>query len=41
VRSSGWCDFVITIGSDSSIQYWLAGYLETGKASISDPLLGG
>jgi phospholipase C len=37
VRSSGWYDFVITIGSDSSIQYRLAGHLETGKASVVSP----
>jgi phospholipase C len=41
VRSSGWYDFVITVASDSSIQYRIAGHLETGKDSVSDPLLGG
>jgi phospholipase C len=40
-RFSGWYDFVITLASDSTIQYRIAGHLETGKPSISDPVLGG
>ncbi|MBZ5634471.1 MAG: phospholipase C, phosphocholine-specific [Acidobacteriia bacterium] len=40
-RFSGWYDFVITVASDSSIEYHLAGHLETGDDSISDPALGG
>jgi phospholipase C len=41
VRSSGWYDFVITLAPNSGIQYRIAGHLETGTASISDPLLAG
>ena len=40
-RFSSWYDFVITVASDSSIEYHLAGHLETGTDSISDPALGG
>src|SRR5262249_5274167 len=40
-RFYGWYDFVITLASDASIRYEVAGHLETGKASISDPALGG
>jgi phospholipase C len=39
VRSSGWYDFVVTVASDSSIEYRIAGRLETGKDSVSDPRL--
>jgi len=38
---SGWYDFLITVASDSGIEYHFAGHVETGKDSISDPLLGG
>src|SRR5262249_32082860 len=41
VRFSGWYDFIITVASDSSIQYRIAGHLENGKDSTSDPALGG
>jgi len=40
-RLSGWYDFVITVASDPSIRYQLAGHVETGKDSISDPKMGG
>jgi len=40
-RFSGWYDFVITIAADASIEYHLAGHVETGQDSISDPALGG
>jgi len=39
-RSSNWYDFLITVASDSSIQYRIAGHLETGTPGVSDPLLG-
>jgi phospholipase C len=39
-RFSGWYDFLIIVASDASIEYHFAGHLETGKDSISDPLLG-
>jgi hypothetical protein len=34
-------DFVITVASDQGFSYELAGHLETGKDSISDPAMGG
>lgn len=37
---SGWYDFVITVASDPAIRYQLAGRVETGKDSISDPAIG-
>jgi phospholipase C len=40
-RFFGWYDFVITVASDSSIQYHFAGHVETGRDSFSDPALGG
>jgi len=38
---SGWYDFLIAVASDAGIEYHFAGHVETGKDSISDPLLGG
>ena len=38
-RSYGWYDFRITTGSDSSFQHRLAGHLETGRDSMSDPAI--
>ena len=40
-RFSGWYDFLITVASDSSVEYHFAGHVETGEDSISDPLFGG
>jgi phospholipase C len=37
---SGWYDLVISVESDSSFQQHLAGHLETGNASRTDPHLG-
>jgi phospholipase C len=37
----GWYDFVITVANDSAFVYEIAGHLETGKDSISDPAMGG
>ena len=39
-RSHGWYDFRITTPSDSSFQHRLAGHLETGRDSMSDPAIG-
>jgi phospholipase C len=39
-RSYGWYDFTITTSSDSSFQHRLAGHLETGRDSMSDPAIG-
>jgi phospholipase C len=37
----GWYDFIVTVAGDSTFQYRLAGHVETGKGSFSDPALGG
>jgi phospholipase C len=37
----GWYDLVITTDADASVEYHLAGHVENGKDSISDPALGG
>ncbi len=39
--SSGWYDFVITLNGDPGFEYRVAGHLETGNDSISDPAMGG
>jgi len=36
----GWYDFVVEVNSDSSFQQRLAGHVETGHDSMSDPSLG-
>ena len=40
-RTSDWYDFVITLDGDPSFEYQLAGHVETGEESISDPAMGG
>jgi phospholipase C len=37
----GWYDLIITVAGDSTFKYRLAGHVETGEDSISDPALGG
>ena len=37
----GWYDLRITVSGDASFKYQLAGHVETGRESISDPALGG
>ena len=37
----GWYDLVVGISADQSLRYELAGHVETGKESISDPAMGG
>ena len=37
----GWYEFVVTVPEDHTIEYRLAGHLENGKDSFSDPLMGG
>jgi phospholipase C len=37
----GWYDLIITVAGDPSFKYRLAGHVETGQDSISDPALGG
>ena len=36
----GWYDLVVEVSSDSSFQQRLAGHVETGKDSMSDPAIG-
>ncbi len=38
--SFGWYDFLVTVASESSFRIQLAGHLETGKDSMSDPAIG-
>jgi phospholipase C len=37
--SFGWYDFVVTVGSDSTFRYQLAGHVETGEESHTDPAI--
>ena len=37
----GWYDLIVTVASDPTFNYRLAGHVETGADSISDPALGG
>ena len=37
----GWYDFIVTVSGHPNFKYKLAGHVETGKDSISDPALGG
>jgi phospholipase C len=40
-RFGGWYDFVITAEHDAAYETQVAGHLETGEDSISDPAMGG
>jgi phospholipase C len=40
-RTGGWYDLTITVDGDSPFVYQLAGHLEDGEDSISDPIMGG
>ncbi len=40
-RFHGWYDLIITVDGDSTFKYRIAGHVETGKDSFSDPALGG
>ncbi len=37
----GWYDLIVKVSGDANFKYQLAGHVETGKDSISDPALGG
>jgi phospholipase C len=37
----GWYDRIVKVSADASFKYELAGHVETGEDSISDPALGG
>jgi len=40
-RFRGWYDLVVTVAEDPSFEQRLAGHVETGRDSISDPAMGG
>ena len=40
-RFFGWYDLIVTVGGDTTFNYRLAGHVETGEDSFSDPALGG
>ncbi|HKV61939.1 MAG TPA: phospholipase C, phosphocholine-specific [Candidatus Acidoferrum sp.] len=40
-KSFGWYDFTVSVESDASFQRQLAGHVETGRHSMSDPAIGG
>jgi len=37
----GWYDLIITVAGDPTFKYRVAGHIETGRDSFSDPALGG
>ena len=37
----GWYDLVVKVTDDAAFQVHLAGHVETGRPSVSDPALGG
>ena len=37
----GWYDLIVRVGGDPNFEYELAGHVETGQDSFSDPALGG
>jgi len=39
-KSSGWYDFTVKIAGHASMEKRFAGHVETGKESVSDPLMG-
>jgi phospholipase C len=40
-RFHGWYDLIVRVDGDATFEYRLAGHVETGKDSVSDPALGG
>jgi phospholipase C len=40
-REYGWYDLKIVVNEDKGFEYRLAGHMETGQVSISDPAMGG
>jgi phospholipase C len=40
-RFYGWYDLIVTVAGDKTFNYRLAGHVETGRDSFSDPALGG
>ena len=39
-RQSGWYDLTITVEGDAGFKQQVAGHVETGDDSVTDPLLG-
>jgi phospholipase C len=39
-RFGGWYDLIVKVSGDASFNYQLAGHVQTGKDSITDPALG-
>jgi phospholipase C len=39
--SHGWYDLIVQIEGNNTFEYRLAGHVETGRDSFSDPALGG
>ncbi len=39
-KSFGWYDFAVRVDSDASFQRQLAGHVETGRPSVTDPAIG-
>jgi phospholipase C len=37
----GWYDLIVAVTGDSTFKYQLAGHVETGSDSFSDPAMGG
>jgi len=37
----GWYDLIVTVDGDATLKYRLAGHVETGEDSFTDPALGG
>jgi phospholipase C len=40
-RQFGWYDLIVTVKQDPGFEYRLAGHVETGKDTVSDPAMGG
>jgi phospholipase C len=38
--SVGWYDLTITVDTDAGFQQRIAGHVETGEDSVSDPVIG-
>jgi phospholipase C len=40
-HTRGWYDLVITVDGDPAFEHRIAGHVENGEDSISDPAMGG
>jgi phospholipase C len=40
-KTFGWYDLVVTVGEDPGFEYRLAGHIENGRDTPSDPAMGG